>query len=312
MAALIQRFLQAQPFDLIIASEIGPGTGTSFYITGTEGIPCVLEDMELSMIRSKIQAQHSRVGRWRYQLTWWKLQSYISRLLQRMAACTVASADERKLVRQLAPDGLPLAVIPNGLDLKSYAGDFGAPEPDSLIFSGALTYGPNWEAMQFFLTKIFPLVKVQRPGVTLRVTGRTDRVSQERLPQRSGVIFTGYLDDIRPSIAQSWVSIVPLLQGGGSRIKILEAMALGTPVVSTSQGAEGLEVTHNEDIFIADEPIEFANGVLRLLGDPALRARLASNGRRLVRERYDWEQIGKTLDQFLHRVVRQYKCRDTA
>ncbi|UCC65204.1 MAG: hypothetical protein JSV36_09285, partial [Anaerolineae bacterium] len=150
MEALIHRALQAQPYDLILASEIGPGTGTSSYITGAERVPCVLEDLELSMIQSRIQTQHSRLGQWRCRLTWWKLQSYISRLLKRTAGCTVASSEEKKLVEQLAPAGLPVAVVPNGVEVKTYTGDFGSSEPDSLIFSGALTYGANLEAMQFF------------------------------------------------------------------------------------------------------------------------------------------------------------------
>jgi ABC-type polysaccharide/polyol phosphate transport system ATPase subunit len=115
------------------------------------------------------------------------------------------------------------------------------------------------------------------------------------------------IDDVRPTVAQSWACVVPLRVGGGTRLKILEAMALGTPVVSTSKGAEGLEVTPGEDILIADEPTEFADAILRLLDDPARRAKLAANGQRLVRERYGWDQIGKKLDQLLHQVVRRYR-----
>jgi len=99
--------------------------------------------------------------------------------------------------------------------------------------------------------------------------------------------------------------VVPLRVGGGTRLKILEALALGTPVVSTSLGAEGLEVTPGVDILIADEPTEFADATLRLLEDPALRAQLAANGRRLVRRRYDWDQIGEQLDRFLHQVAQE-------
>jgi glycosyltransferase involved in cell wall biosynthesis len=131
----------------------------------------------------------------------------------------------------------------------------------------------------------------------------------DRLPLSEGVILTGYLNDIRPCVAQSWACVVPLRVGGGTRLKILEAMALGTPVVSTSKGAEGLEATHGDDILIADMPAEFADAVLRLLDDKALRARLAANGRRLVESRYGWEVIGEKLDQLLRKVVEGHRER---
>jgi glycosyltransferase involved in cell wall biosynthesis len=136
-----------------------------------------------------------------------------------------------------------------------------------------------------------------------------DGVPVDRLPANDGLVLTGYLDDVRPTVARSWACVVPLRVGGGTRLKVLEAMALGTPVVSTSKGAEGLEVTSGEDILIADEPADFADATLRLLDDPALRAELAANGRRLVRGRYGWDQIGEELNRFLHQVVREYRHR---
>jgi glycosyltransferase involved in cell wall biosynthesis len=196
-------------------------------------------------------------------------------------------------------------VVPNGIDLDFYAGNFGTPESGSLIFPGALTYQANFDAMDFFLRQVFPSVKAKCPGVTLRITGRTDGVSVDRLPLSEGVTLTGYLDDVRPCVARSWACVVPLHVGGGTRLKILEAMALGTPVVSTSKGAEGLEVTHGEDILIADTPTEFADALLRLLDDRALRARLATNGRKLVESQYGWEGIGEKLDQLLREVVKE-------
>jgi glycosyltransferase involved in cell wall biosynthesis len=106
-------------------------------------------------------------------------------------------------------------------------------------------------------------------------------------------------------VAQSWVCVVPLKVGGGSRLKILEAMALGTPVVATSKGAEGLDVTAGEDILIADEPSAFADAVLQLLEDQALRARLTANGRRLVEERYSWETCVHKLESLLCQMIGQ-------
>jgi glycosyltransferase involved in cell wall biosynthesis len=307
MEALVREALHRHTFDLIIASEIGPGLGTSPYMSGLDTIPRVIEDLELSMIRNKIQAQRTWTGRARHGLTWWKLRRYAAHLLRQVEGCTVASEQERALLQSIAPDFEPLAVIPNGLDLELYEGDWGLSVPDMLIFPGALTYRANFDAMDFFLGAVFPLIRAQRPGVTLRITGRTDGVPLYRLPVDDGVIFTGYLEDVRQAVAQSQVCVVPLLTGGGTRLKILEAMALRTPVVSTSRGAEGLEATPGEEILIADEPAEFAGAVLRLLGDGALRAKLTANGRRLVEEHYLWETSARKLEQLLYQVVEQTK-----
>jgi glycosyltransferase involved in cell wall biosynthesis len=304
MERLVNGKLAAQPFDLILAFAIGPGGGTASYVQGIRGVPRVVEDLELSIIRDRIAIQPHWYQRMRLRLTWWKLRNYVTRLVGDMDGCTVASARERDLVSSILPDGLPLAVIPNGVDLALYNKDFGLTEPDSLVFSGALTYEANLWALQFFLAKVFPIVKSRWPGIKLYVTGRTDGVPLGDLPIQDGVVLTGYLDDVRPRVARSSVCVVPMTVGGGTRLKILEAMALGTPVVSTSKGAEGLDVTSGKDVLIADEPEAFANAVLRLLDDDAgLRARLSENGRRLVQGTYGWRAIGERLNTFLEQVI---------
>jgi len=309
MHTLVQQTLAQNRFDIVVASEIGIGFVTTPYIRKVDSIPRILEDLELSMIRGRIAAERGWGQRLRHSLTWWKMRHFAARLLRDLDGCTVASEQERDLVLDIVPGYRSLAVVPNGVDLDFYVGNFGTPESGSLIFPGALTYQANFDAMEFFLRQVFPSVKAKCPGVALRITGRTDGVPVDRLPLSEGVTLTGYLDDIRPCVAQSWACVVPLRVGGGTRLKILEAMALGTPVVSTSKGAEGLEVTHGEDILIADTPAEFVDAVLRLLDDRALRVRLATNGRRLVESRYGWEVIGEKLDQLLHRVIKERETR---
>lgn len=299
----VKRQVQVDRPELVIASEIGPATGMSSYAIGVAGVPRVIEDLELVAMRDR----YLRARGWRERLSWWltwsKTVHYVRRLLRDFDGCTVASSQEETCLRTVARRPVRLAVIPNGVNLTHYTGDFGQPQPDSLIFSGALTFNFNLEAMDFFLSEIYPLIRQRRPGVTLRITGSTEGVPLATLPPEPGVIFTGYLDDVRPAIARSWVSVVPLRRGGGTRLKVLEAMALGTPVVSTSKGAEGLEVTPGHDILIADEPAEFAESVVELLGNPDLRAHLAVNGRRLVQEKYDWGSIIQRFEDFLEELV---------
>jgi glycosyltransferase involved in cell wall biosynthesis len=171
------------------------------------------------------------------------------------------------------------------------------------VYAGALTYHANYDAAQYLLADIYPRLAAKVPGLTLRVTGGTRGVDLDALPTHPGVHYTGYVPDIRPVVARSWVSVVPLRVGGGTRLKILESMALGTPVVSTSKGAEGLEVTHGENILIADDPRDFADSVTEVLQSPALRARLASGGRRLVETTYAWDIVGPRLRALVEQVT---------
>ena len=251
------------------------------------------------MLREQYTHRSRTLARLRYGLTWWKARRFTTRVLNQFDGCTVVSEQERVHLQEVVPGSPPIIVIPNGVDLEQHRGDFGTPQPDTLVFSGALTYYANLDGMRFFLDQVFPLVAQQRPNVILRITGRTDGVPIEQLPLNRNTLLTGYLDDIRPTVARSWLSVVPLHVGGGTRLKILEAMALGTPVVSTSKGAEGLRVTPGENILIADQPADYATAILRLLEDPALRTRLAAGGRKLVRDTYDWDQIGQQLSSFL-------------
>jgi glycosyltransferase involved in cell wall biosynthesis len=304
MHALVEQVGTNNSFDVVVASEMRSAP----YALLLKQLPHVFEEVQLAVFYEQFVNQRSLVRKVRYGLTWWKLSRFVTWLLREFEGCTVTSEQERDLIMEIVPQYDALAVVPNGVDLEAHTGDFGTSKPGTLIYSGALTYRANFDAMEFFLRDIFPLVKAQHPDVSLRITGGYDGVPVEQLPLGRGATLTGYLDDVRPAVAQSWACVVPLRVGGGTRLKILEAMALGTPVVSTSKGAEGLEVTHGEDILIADTPAEFADAVLRLLDDRALRARLAANGRRLVESRYGWKVIGEKLDQLLRRVVKERKA----
>jgi glycosyltransferase involved in cell wall biosynthesis len=303
MQTLVGQVGADRSFDVVVASQIESVP----YALLLNDVPRVFEELELAVIRDQFTRQRAWTRRMRYGLTWWKQRRYVLHLLRQVDGCTVVSDPERALLQRVAPGFQRLAVIPNGVGVQEYAGNWGAPITDALIFPGALTYEANFDAMDFFLRAVFPLIQAQRPSTTLRITGRTDGVPLHRLPLNGGVILTGYLTDVRPAVAQSQVCVVPLLAGGGTRLKILEAMALGTPVVSTSKGAEGLEAIPGKDILVADDPAGFAGTVLRLLGDESLRTKLAANGRKLVRERYEWDHIGKELERFLYQVVEKHR-----
>ena len=134
-------------------------------------------------------------------------------------------------------------------------------------------------------------------SINIVITGSTENVDLKSLKLDNQVMLTGFVSDIQKEITQASVAIVPILSGGGTRIKILEAMALGTPVVATTKGAEGLDIDHGRNILLADDPEIFTKEVVRLLEDAPLRQRLVENARQLVEEEYDWNRIAQTFSQ---------------
>lgn len=290
MEARIQYAATNYSFDAVIGSEIDMAP----YALQTPVRVRVLDELQISIPWEAYHQAPRLQQKLRAGLTWWKLARYVRGLLEAFDLCTVVSDRERANVLDLIGAGrAAVEVVPNGVDLAAYQADYPEPAADTLIYSGALTYSANLDAVEYFLNEIFPRVRAARPAAQLTVTGRLDGVSRRRLPQMPGVQFSGYVDDIRPVIAGHTVSVVPLRQGGGTRLKILEALALGTPVVATTKGAEGLALVPGRDILLADTPAEFAEAVISVLTDAALRERLARHGRAAVAEHYDWASLGR-------------------
>jgi len=298
---LLNTVVRSQAFDLLLAFEFG----TAPYVAGMDSAkPKVLDDLELGVLQDQYHQAPSWLKRLRYGLTWAKTEHFVRRTLGRFNGCTTVSEVERDIVLVVAPGFSPIEVIPNGVDVSYYQGGFGPPEPGTLIFCGSFTWGANLDAVQFFLEQVYPLVKQRVPRVRLRITGHSDRTQRDSLPADESVEFTGYLDDVRPAVARSWASIAPMRVAGGTRLKILEAMALGTPVVATCKGAEGLNVTSGVNILLADAPARLADHIVALLRDVELRERLAVAGKRLVAEQYDWDVIAARAEAFLRQVVK--------
>ena len=160
---------------------------------------------------------------------------------------------------------------------------------------------PNEDGMLYFVREILPRIREAEPDATLSIIGRAPTPAVKRLADEAGIEVTGRVDDVRPHIAAGAIYIVPLRIGGGTRLKIFEAMAMGKAVVSTTIGAEGLPVTPGHDIVIADEPAEFARSVVDLIRDDAARRRIETAARQLVVERYDWSAVAQDFEHALTR-----------
>ena len=248
------------------------------------------------MIYESYQKEKSPFVRYRRMLAYRKFLRYERWLYAKFNySIVVTERDRQGLIDLVHLKEKQVGVVPNGVDTQYNTLLQNTREPDTLIFNGSLTYQNNYDAMDFFLKDIFPLIVKQIPEVQIKITGSTLGVPIESFSSMSRVIFTGYLEDIRPIISESCVCVVPLRMGGGTRLKILEAMALGTPVISTSKGAEGLNIEAGTHLLIADTPQEFAALTIKLLHDRELRRTLAKNAASLVKEKYDWTKIGQTL-----------------
>ena len=298
MARLVVQY--GQQADLIMGSQME----TLRYFDLVPTLPAILEEFEITIFQNRVEQATSQRARWRAQLTLTKLEHVVERIQKRGVAVTVVSEPEKVYLERLHVKAARVTVIPNGMDTETLRPDCTqAPEPNTLIYAGSVTYHPNHDAVRYFVQDILPLVHDQHPQVKLSVTGGTGDMEVCDLAATSNVNFTGYVPAIAPLIQSSWASVVPLRLGGGTRLKILESMALGTPVISTRKGAEGLNVTDGETILIADSPEEFAAAVNRLLNDPDLRTRLSIAGRQLVEAQYDWGIVGRQLSQFVEETV---------
>jgi polysaccharide biosynthesis protein PslH len=231
----------------------------------------------------------------------WKMRRFEKRALLRASAATVVTSLELSTLRSWGVTNINL--VPNGVDLESRSATPEAEDEDELLFLASLDWYPNLDALGYFVKNILPAVRARRPSVHLRIVGRKPAKSvMEQYSCLPGIDFVGEVNEVRSHLDRATVIIVPLRIGGGSRIKILEALAAGKAVISTTIGAEGLDVISGEHLLIANSPAEFAGGVEELLASTQLRRRLGNNGRKLVTDRYGWDQIANRLESVWYDV----------
>lgn len=186
----------------------------------------------------------------------------------------------------------PVGVVPNGIFVDQYADDAALPLGDhALVFTGTMDYRPNVDAMLWFCERVLPLVQQQIPAAQLYIVGQRPSPRLMHLADRPGVQLTGKVPDVKPYLRGAGVYIVPMRMGGGTRLKVLEAMAAGCAVVSTTTGASGLQSAMKHAMIVADDPARFAAEIVRLLRDPAARRALGGAAREQVRAEYDWSVL---------------------
>jgi glycosyltransferase involved in cell wall biosynthesis len=215
--------------------------------------------------------------------------------LRRVDHTVAMSHPDKVALRDVAPD-VPITVVPNGVDLTAYKG-IGQAIPHDLLFTGKMDFRPNVDAVLWFGQQVLPLIQAQRPGATFAIAGQRPHPRLDVLRNVPGVTITGYVDDVRPYLAGATVYVAPLRVGGGTRLKLLEAMVMGVPIISTTVGAEGFPVVHGQELILADEPESFARAVLDLLENPTHRARIGAAGRAFAQANYGWDALIPQLEK---------------
>lgn len=213
------------------------------------------------------------------------------------------SGNDKRILSQFYPDDC-ITVVENGVDPVMYKNDKPLVEKSGIVFTGSLDWIPNIDGLTWFACDVYPLLRATVAGLQIKVVGRrpSSRLI-DVLSTRTAVTVHADVPEIQPFLREARVMIVPLHIGGGSRLKILEAMASGLPVVATAKGAEGLDVEHGKNILIADEPEKFAGALIDVLNDDSLYRRLAEAGLELINARYSWENVARPLAKLWRSVA---------
>ena len=238
-------------------------------------------------------------------LEWRKMRQYEARACARASLTVAVSEADRALLAANAP-GADIRAIGTGVDTTYFHPNGAFEAPASLVFTGSMDWYPNEDAIMYFIAEILPELRREVPGLSLAVVGRDPAERLRAACAAAGVQVTGTVADVRPHVAEAAVYVVPLRIGGGTRLKIFEALAMGKAVVSTRVGAEGLPIVPGEHFLQADSPADFTQAVVTLLKDPDRRRALGRAGRRLVEERYSWTQVTRQFEGHCEEVVARH------
>jgi sugar transferase (PEP-CTERM/EpsH1 system associated) len=277
---------------------------------------------EYVLQRTAFASDARRIARWHaalYSLIQWRKLTRYERAICRAANHVVAcsDADANAIANLLNPSSAvsrqpsavsnqkseienrksKITVIPNGVDTELYAPVESAHDDATLVFTGKMDYRPNIDAMTWFAADILPRVRAEIPNARLAIVGQKPAPKIVALQQQPGIKVTGWVADIRPHIVAAAIYVAPLRMGSGTRLKVLEAMALGKAIVATTRGIEGIALTRDRDVVIADTPEEFARALIALLRDPERRCALGRAARTLAEEKYDWRALVPMFDQ---------------
>lgn len=288
----VRAALRESPYDLLHCDHIQ----VAYALPGVDAPPRLINEHNIEHVLIGRLAEHAPDALRRAAILWQARKTRVSELrtLAAFQRCVVVSDVDRLEIERMLP-GLPVTVVPNGVDVASFTVRSGPSWPYHIVFTGAMDWRPNIDGVAWFVSEALPRIRGRIPQAELVVVGRNPSEALIRKLEGSGVTFTGTVEDVRPYMERAALVVVPLRVGGGTRLKILEAWAMGKPVLSTSIGAEGLPAINGQNIALADTAEELAGEAARLLKEPEVAARLGAAGRKVVEDRFAWERVAEPL-----------------
>jgi len=261
-------------------------------------LPKVIVSHNVKTIMWKRYADHAhgKLKR-KYERDYKRFKEYEGKYLNDFDCVCAVSETDREAFDDICNGSVPIKLVPNGCDTVYFKPDSSSVITGEMVFAGTMYYDANIDAMLFFCDKILPLIQAQFPSCHVTIVGRNPPNEIIALEKLGNVKVTGFVKDVRPYLKSANVIVVPLSQGSGTRLKILDAMAMGKAIVSTTIGAEGIDYGNGKNIMIADEPEDFAKCVLDLIRNEGLCTSLGVNARDLVDEKYSWKIIANQLDE---------------
>lgn len=233
-----------------------------------------------------------------------KLYKFEKKFVAKYDLCIAVSEEDRMTLSAMCPAGKYI-IIANGVDIEYFKPGDEKPRPNSMIWVGGMSDMYNRQAINYFCDKIFPIIRDEIEDVKLTVIGKSPTKKLIELARKNGnVEYVGYVDDIRQHVHKSLLFIAPIVSGGGTKFKILNALSMGKAVITTTIGAEGIEATNERNIIIADSYKEFARKAVGLLNDYDRVLEIGANARKLIVEKYNWEEIGKKYNRAYLEVVK--------
>jgi sugar transferase (PEP-CTERM/EpsH1 system associated) len=298
-ARRVRRLLEAERFDLIVVHC----SSVAQYVAQVRGIPKILDFGDMD---SQKWLEYARYKPFPLSAGYWLEGVKLARAEKRLARCFhMATATTRAEWQTLEGygTGVPTDWFPNGVDSDYFAPDGGDYDPDTISFIGRMDYYPNQECMFDFCQRTWPVLKARRPAMKLLIVGADPPPAVRKLAQLPGVIVTGSVPDVRPYVRRSALMVAPLNIARGTQNKILEAMAMGVPVVTSPVAAGGVDAEGEKHFLIADTPQGYADAVLRIVEHPEERARLSRAGRARMLSHHDWSHSMERLDRIIERCV---------
>lgn len=298
MQANITRILEKYDFDIVQTEFAHMG---SFELATNAHKVLDAHNVEYDNFRRMAEKTRSLLRRLHYNSESKKFFHEEQTACRQHDSVFVTSRRDKIILDTLVPE-IPKYVIPNGVDSSFFTPSNETPEPYSMVFTGSMSYVPNNDGMVHFLDDIFPRILKKIPQAKIYIVGSRPMADLRRRSSHN-IIITDYVDDVRPFIWRSSVYVVPLRMGSGTRLKVLEAMAMKKPIVTTSIGCEGIDVVNGESAIITDEPEVFADAVIRLLTDRITCRQLAERSHDLMRSHYEWSVIGWQVESLFQQLA---------